>query len=491
MWTSALLFAGAAVVSAAVTVDPLVLSALEIDELVPVMVMLGHPAGVLSGVKGTDSASVHQMVSKLQAHALETQKPVLELLSKQGNTTSLWINNAVAGLVNRAALSSLEALAGLAGENSWKVLSDKMFKIELEHENDPHPLGSKEARAPEWNVEWVKAPAVWARGFRGKGLVHGNADTGIEFTHEALAPHYRGRGTTAVHDYNWWDATQNYTIPPGQTSRCVKGTPTPCDDNGHGTHTVGTTVGEAPGGLNQIGVAPDAEWIGCRNMYAGYGSPSTYIGCLEFFTAPTDLAGKNPDPARRAHTIGNSYGCPSSEGCSIDSFIEALKVVRAAGVFMSVSNGNAGSRCSTTDAPPGLNADVCSVGASGFSTNTIASYSSRGPVTQDGSGRRKPDITAPGSSVRSAYPGNTYRSLSGTSMASPAVAGVVLLLWEAFPELARDIDRTEQLLYDTATPLYNSAATCDPRPDTHPNNVYGYGMIDAEKAFNTMEKGAK
>ena len=487
----------------AMEVHPSVATALAADPAAAtnVLVMLGVPAGVLGGVNSSDDASVRAMVAALRAHAAATQRPVLGLLARHNaSARPLWISNAIATRATAPLLEELASLATTTGPAApWKVQPDRMFKVELEDQDDPLPeVPAHAARAAgrrnaEWNVEWVNAPYVWGQGYHGKGFVHGNADTGIEFEHEALAEHYRGYGhfpPREMHEHNWWDATQDYDIPPGTTSRCRQGIETPCDDNGHGTHTVGTTVGGAPGGLHQIGVAPDAAWIGCRNMYAGYGSPSTYIGCLQFFIAPTDLRGNNPDTVRRAHTVGNSYGCPANEGCSVDTFVEALKVVRAAGVFMSVSAGNSGPRCSTVDNAPGLDANVCSVGASGRDSNTVASYSSRGPVTQDGSNRRKPDITAPGSSVRSAYLGNTYRSLSGTSMSAPAVAGVVLLLWSAYPELVRDIDRTERLLYDTAAPLYSSELCGDDaRPDAHPNNVYGHGMIDAEAAFKQMQRG--
>jgi len=80
-----------------------------------------------------------------------------------------------------------------------------------------------------------------------------------------------------------------------------------------------------------------------------------------------------------------------------------VQVVRAVGIFMACAAGNNGrAGCSTVDAPPGLDDHVCSVGATGFETNAIAEFSSRGPVTADGSGRLKPNIVAPGAEVRSA-----------------------------------------------------------------------------------------
>ena len=120
-----------------------------------------------------------------------------------------------------------------------------------------------------------------------------------------------------------------------------------------------------------------------------------------------------------------------------------------------------------------------SVGA--FDQNgNIASFSSRGPVSIDGSNRLKPDLTAPGVTIMSTVPGGYSDAFSGTSMASPHVAGAVALLWSVAPELIGDIDRTEQILRESATPVING--DCDPSP-TSPNNVYGYGRLNVMQAI--------
>ena len=72
------------------------------------------------------------------------------------------------------------------------------------------------------------------------------------------------------------------------------------------------------GAGNQIGVAPGAKWIGCRNMDQGVGTPATYTECFQFFIAPTDLNGQNPNPTLRPHVMNNSWGCPPSEGCAAE-----------------------------------------------------------------------------------------------------------------------------------------------------------------------------
>ena len=103
----------------------------------------------------------------------------------------------------------------------------------------------------------------------------------MRWTHDALKPHYRGwNGTSADHNYNWWDAIHSGGGLCGPSSQ------EPCDDNGRGSHTTGTSIGDDGSG-NQIGVAPGAKWIRtCRNMDQGVGTPATYTECFEFFMAP-------------------------------------------------------------------------------------------------------------------------------------------------------------------------------------------------------------
>jgi len=347
------------------------------------------------------------------------------------------------------------------------------FKVPLE---EPEAFVPEAPEAVEWNVNWANVPPVWGQGYMGQGMVVANADTGVQWNHPALLPQYRGNVNGVVdHNYHWWDAIHS------TGSRCGANSRVPCDDNGHGTHTTGTAVGD-DGGNNQIGVAPRAKWIGCRNMNAGLGTPATYSECMQFFIAPTDLNGANPRPDMRPHVIGNSWGCPPSEGCSPTSLQQAVTNVVNAGIFMSVSAGNSGAGCRTVSDPPAIYGNVMSVGATGLRSNNIASYSSRGPVSIDGSNRPKPEISAPGSSVRSSYPTNGYATLSGTSMASPHITGIVALVWQAKPQLARDIAGTSALLGKTAR--YRDDQTCGGTPGSF-SNVYGFGEVDANAAINT------
>jgi serine protease AprX len=332
----------------------------------------------------------------------------------------------------------------------------------------------------------VGAPVMWTMGFTGTGQVYANADTGVQWDHPALKSHYRGwNGTTADHNFNWWDAIT--TTIASTVNPCGYSLQAPCDDYGHGTHTMGIGIGDDGAG-DQIGVAPGAKWIACRNMDQGVGRPSTYISCFQFFLAPTDLNGNNAKPDLRPDVVGNSYGCPfgpppNGETCMTDSLLNAMDNLRAAGVFMAVSAGNSGSACSTVSDPPAFYDSAITIGATDSSDN-LAGFSSRGPVTVDGSNRRKPDLSAPGVSVRSSYPPNNYASLSGTSMSSPHVAGAVALLWSAVPWLARKVDQTEFILEASAVHYLSSQGCGGDSPYQWPNNTYGYGRIDVKAAYD-------
>src|SRR5262249_53404014 len=126
---------------------------------------------------------------------------------------------------------------------------------------------------------------------------------------------------------------------------CGNDSPEPCDDQAHGTHTTGTMVGDDGAG-NQIGMAPGAKWIGCRNMDANVGTPARYIECMQWFLAPTRINGSDPDPTKAPDITINSWGCPASEGCSANTLQAAVEAQAAAGIMMVVAAGNSGSGCS-------------------------------------------------------------------------------------------------------------------------------------------------
>jgi hypothetical protein len=322
----------------------------------------------------------------------------------------------------------------------------------------------------QWNVSMVGADRVWETfGVRGEGVVIGQSDSGVDVNHPALKDRYRGRETGD--DYNWFDPWY--------------GGAAPYDVNGHGTHTLGTALGQ-----NGIGIAPGATWFACMNLNRNLGNPALYLDCMQFMLAPFPQGGDpftDGDPSRAADVLNNSWGCPELEGCDPQSLFYAATHLRDAGIFVVVSAGNDGPNCSTINAPLSLYDAVFSVGAIDQRGN-VTEFSSRGPVTVDGSNRMKPDIVAPGRQILSALPGGGYGALDGTSMAGPHVAGAVALLWSANPTLIGDIDRTEQILIETAQP-YTGERAPGCFEGGVPNAAYGYGVLDAYAAVKAaLEK---
>jgi subtilase family protein len=316
-------------------------------------------------------------------------------------------------------------------------------------------------QGPGWNISAIGADRVWQElGVTGKGIVVGQSDTGADGTHPALKDGYRGLGQGD--DYNWYDPWTNSKSPN--------------DQEGHGTHTLGIILGR-----NGIGVAPGAQWIGCVNLERNLGDPPLYLDCMQFMLAPFPRGGdpfKDGDPTRAAYVLNNSWGCPPLEGCDPESLRPAAAALRAAGIFVVVSAGNDGPVCGTVKFPLSLYDSVLSVGAVDRFGN-VADFSSRGPVTVDGSDRAKPDIGAPGVDILSSLPGAGYGPASGTSMAGPHVVGVVALMWSANPALIGDIDRTEQILIQTARPYAGTEPSGQCFTGGTPNNAYGYGIVDA------------
>jgi subtilisin family serine protease len=344
----------------------------------------------------------------------------------------------------------------------------------------------RRALGPRSHIKLIQADRVWAElDVRGEGIVVAGQDTGYSWTHNAIKMQYRGYGEQVDHNYNWHDA-----IHSGSSRWCQADNPSPCDDTGHGTHTMGTILGDDRQG-NAIGVAPEAQWIGCRNMEEGVGQVSSYLECFEFFMAPYPRGGDpNTDgrPEFAPHIVNNSWSCPSGEGCSGEEFLRSIRALRAAGIITVVAAGNGGPSCETINNPPGsYSGELISVGAYNRYTRDIAYFSSLG--RSGWNQKLAPTLIAPGTLIRSAvHTGdNNYDDKSGTSMASPHVAGVVALLWSAHPELIGQVDETIRILQETAQPI-RASKNCSGFPGSEiPNAVFGYGMVDAYSAIMAVK----
>ena len=395
----------------------------------------------------------------LTEHANETQTDLRNTLDRVGaEYTSYYLVNAL-----EVRGGTLIRLFLLTRPEVERVISSPRLRPAPGNNSLAMPGGASPPTGIEWNVKAIGADRVWDEfGVRGEGVVVGQSDTGVDASHPQLSDQYRGR--TEGDDYNWFD--------PWSYS------PSPIDRFGHGTHTLGTILGK-----DGLGVAPDATWMACANQLRPMGNPALYLDCMQFMLAPFPQGGDpftEGDPTRAADVLNNSWGCPEIEGCDSNSLKAAADNLRFAGIFVVVSTGNDGPVCSTVHAPLSIYDSVFSVGAIDQFGN-VAQFSSRGPVTADGSGRIKPDIVAPGVDILSALPGGAYGESLGTSMAGPHVAGAVVLLWSADPSLIGDIDRTEQLLIDAADPYTGDRSIGCFNGDV-PNTAYGYGILDVYEA---------
>lgn len=422
---------------------------------------------------------VKSVFSSLVETAESSQDSIKSWLKDQGlEARSYYISNMIA--VDDVSKDQFEVI--LKRDDVLRVVGNPQVKNILPSTQwmsfeDP----TSTPKGPGANIVKFGATKVWDEfKTKGEGIVVAGQDTGVRWDHNALKSQYRGwDGTRADHSYAWHDAVRKNI---GGGSSCGYDLITPCDDNDHGTHTVGTIIGDDNAG-NQIGVAPGAKWVACRNMDAGLGTPEQYTECFQWFLAPWPQKGdatRDARPEMAPHVINNSWGCPRSEGCDGGEFERILTAMRAAGIFVVVSAGNEGSGCATIKDGPAFHSDlILSVGAVDHRNDSIASFSSRGPSTFDN--KIGPHVTAPGVNVRSAVRSGGYAEFgwSGTSMAGPHVAGLVALLWSAKPELVGDIDATEALIKSTATPKTSSQACGGTSGSARPNNTFGHGIANA------------
>ncbi|MEM9547572.1 MAG: S8 family peptidase, partial [Bacteroidota bacterium] len=467
----------------------------EKEEIVDCIIVLNDQLDLYHKTKGwKKDRKANYVYSRLKSHAYRSQSNIRQHMDKEQIAyQSFYVFNGIQAYLSRT--------------QAEEILT--RFEVEKIVYNVPTPmqdikrgyLDSKLRTDAEWGILKIKADSVWQMGYQGGGVVVGGQDTGYDFDNDLILKKYRGYEDDAKveHNYNWHDAIDTLNAlhmdsivePFVNPNPCGFLSEEPCDDHGHGSHTMGTMVGSDS--TNNIGVAPAASWIGCRNMDRGYGKPSTYTECFEWFLAPTDLEGQNPDPTKAPHVINNSWGCPPKEGCTMDnwSFMETVvNNLTAAGIVVVVSAGNnGGDGCGSIRNPAAIFENSFTVGAT-RDDDLKPGFSSIGPVMVDSSGRLKPDVMAPGVAVRSIWLDDTFNTIKGTSMAGPHVAGAVALLINARPSLAGQVDVIKDLLQSTAVPLIDSTECEGNTALETPNFYFGYGRIDVlaavKKAIETV-----
>jgi uncharacterized repeat protein (TIGR01451 family) len=376
--------------------------------------------------------------------ALLTQSRALDHTNQRGLTTRTFI----AGNELYVSAGDLRAAKNLAGLP--EVESIRAAGI---HRIPPVAPGGPDAR--EWNIIDTGATQFWSVfGLVGSGIKVANIDTGVAPNHPALDAAYACGDDYA--DAECWEDPANICLG------------SMCDNNGHGTHTMGTMVGD-DGGNNAIGIAPGATWISCKGCEGNTCSDFALGACADWILAP------GGNPANRPHIVNNSWG--DSENCN-DWYLPKINAWRAAGIFPAFSAGNYGSGCDTLGTPGDLQEAFASTAHD--NSRAIYALASRGPSCYGHEPYTKPNISAPGVSVRSAWVGGGYWSLNGTSMASPHTAGAVALLWSCNPSLIGNIDQTFQILQDTAAEA--PSGSCDAPPDEEGNYTFGYGYLDVYQA---------
>jgi subtilisin family serine protease len=246
-------------------------------------------------------------------------------------------------------------------------------------------------------VTQVNADAFWsAYSTRGKGVVVAIIDTGVDYTHDALGNGF-GPGHKVAGGYDFVNDDND-----------------PFDDNGHGTHVAGIIAGDS---TVITGIAPDATLMAFKVLRAsGSGTESDVIAAIERATDPNG-DGDTSDHVDVANLSLGGAGGPDDPGS------RAIDNATRLGVVFCIAAGNSGRYHGVSS--PGTARSAITVGAVDDG-DSMASFSSRGPTPKDMT--MKPEVSAPGVSITSSFPGNRYVALSGTSMATPHVAGAAALL---------------------------------------------------------------
>lgn len=473
-------FGGLAVACAGTTyageVDPgleAILQQAAPNEVVSTLVYLDRQFDAATKTRQLDMANAtlaqrhEEVVLDLQLIAMATQGDLVRTLAdlKSQNLVSdfhaFWISNVI------RVDATPDIIRDIAARNDvYKVYYN--YKIELIEPTNalPDPGNADHAQenpmGPEIGLVAIRAPEVWALGIDGTGRLISTLDTGVDGNHPALANRWRGLdGRYAGHpEWAFFDPVTHWTFPR--------------DGGSHGTHTMGTVCGGAPG--DQVGVAPGAQWINAA-VIDRVSIERTVSDALLAFEWTVDPDGNPSTNWDVPDTSSNSWGLMTSHGyppCD-KTFWNHLDNVEAAGVVVLFSAGNEG--FSGLRRPADRATDdyrTCAVAAVDAYNSSwpIASFSSRGPTycTPNGSAAIKPDIAAPGVNVRSSVPGGGYSQYSGTSMASPHINGVVAMMRQANPNIP--VEQVKQIIYDTAYDLGPNGE----------DNDYGWGMVDAYEA---------
>ena len=414
------------------------------------------PLQVAAGLP-SKAARQQAVIEALQAHAsqqqagLLAQASALQAQGAVGRIIPFWIFNGVSLQATPAAIQALAARPEIASIVPDPDPSNRIVPLDnfptIASGASPHSALAPAALSAEPNLTLVNAPALWALGYTGQGVVIASLDTGVSGSHPELAGSYRGGANS------WFD-------PYGQN-------PTPADFYGHGTETMGIMLGSGdPAAPSLIGMAPGAKWISAKIFDNSTSATTTAVHqAFQWVMDPNN----NPANTGAPDVVNNSWG-DTAAGCDL-TFQPDVTALLAAGILPVFSAGNISSGA-PRDVSPANNAGAFAVGAVD-NNDLIASFSSTGPNSCNPA-QQFPYVVAPGVSIRTSFLNNTYAVSSGTSFSAPHVSGALALLLSAMPYLAPDLQ--QQALIQGAHPLGSPS----------PNVTYGYGRLDALASFNYL-----
>ncbi len=405
------------------------------------------------------------VIRALMDKAEKTQSQLIEYFTQKSNEgkvfsfRSFWIANMFAIEAKREVISELAA-------NPDVELLDLDDELDWDRPYDVSPANSDNSMASEPGLNIIKANQLWALGYTGAGRLVMHIDTGVNINHAALSSKWRGNNGAQWY-HAWFD-------PISPTSSL------PFDCGSHGTHTMGIMCGMVPG--DTVGVAPDAQWISAGiTDCPGANYPSMNIAAFQWAMNPdSNISTTNDVP----DVISCSWQDPNSNPQCSSIYVQTMNALETAGIGVVFSAGNSGPGASTITPPKNINTDEVNImcvgninGTSylGGNNNPISSGSSRGPSTCGGVGSLliKPEVVAPGTSIRSTIP-TGYGNMSGTSMASPHVGGAIALLKQVAPNLTGH--QIKMALYNTAIDLGTVGE----------DNTYGKGLIDVYAAYQVI-----
>jgi bacillopeptidase F len=419
------------------------------DEEVPVILHMSSKADVKAPAAGGRAERRAGIIRRLRNNAAASQADILRLLAAHRGVRKvvpLWVSNRIAARVPAAMAAMLAARSGVE-----RVRLDA--EIRLPRELLPADGGGG-ASTPEWNLDAIGAPALWALGHNGAGVVVAVMDTGVDALHPDIGPKYRGGSNS------WFD-------PSGEHA-------TPYDAKGHGTWVTGVLVGGDAGG-SAIGVAPGAQWIAVKIFNDSHtASFSAIHQGFQWLLDPDGDPGTDDAP----DIVNNSWYIQGGDPCDLE-FEDDIAALAQAGISVVFSAGNTGpapdSSVSPADNPGSLAVGAVGPGSEGL---VVADFSGRGPSSCGGG--TYPRLVAPGVGVRTAdrtlggiFP-NSYAAVSGTSFSAPHVAGGLALLKSAFGNA-------------TAAELLSAieAGAADMEP-AGPDNDSGYGLLDLLAAYEAL-----